>query len=115
MSPVVGGPPCESWFFVLFVWYTIGIMTAFFMTVWMAVGGFFGFYHAEVDDTHGYTEMQTVPTGNPGQSAPTEAVEACWDKQEADTCTFSYNASALEGICTTSGEELACTPRMPEM
>ena len=60
----------------------------------------------ELDKTQG----TTIPVVRPGQSAPAEAVRACNIKQVDDACSFTLSNTDLEGICTDSGGELACTP-----
>lgn len=87
-------------------------MTAFFLSLWLAVTSFLGFssdVQDHVDDHHDQ-DNEAMPQGNPGQSAPQQTINACIHKTLGETCTFSLNGPEMDGVCSQSGEDLACGP-----
>lgn len=53
------------------------------------------------------------PTGTPGNSAPPFALAACVGKQFGESCELSNGTTTISGICTQSGDQLACGPSLP--
>lgn len=105
----------ENFVFHLFCLLHYDDMIGFFTAIYIAIMSFFGLQAVEeiVEDAP-TAEVMEVPTGNPGQSAPPSTLEACIDKEEGAACSFELSGEEYEGVCALSGEELACTPGMPE-
>jgi hypothetical protein len=99
-------------------------MITFFATMLAAltllIGFIFGFYQSFIEEelsTNTQLEestKSTIPLGTPGQSAPAAAVETCATKKIDDLCAFKLAEKNLEGVCSLSGDELACTPILPK-
>jgi len=84
-------------------------MKELFLSVWLAIAGLFGLAPEGNDHDHEHEEMP-MPTGNPGQSAPPQTIIACADKIIGDACVFTLGGPEVEGVCSASGDELACGP-----
>ena len=89
-------------------------MSGFFTAIYITIMSFLGLHAQEEVIINDTATVLEVPTGNPGQSAPPTAVAACEDMSQKDICSFELSGNSYEGICTPSGDELACTPGFPD-
>lgn len=53
------------------------------------------------------------PTGTPGNSAPPAALAACATKNFGESCTLIIGTTTISGVCSKSGDVLACGPSVP--
>lgn len=64
-------------------------------------------------DTDTHVRTGEFPTGTPANSAPPMALSACTNKSFGESCTFGSGSSTVTGLCSWSGDALACGPSLP--
>ncbi len=89
-------------------------MKEFFLSLWLSIMSIFGFTPVDEVQIDTPATIQEIPSGTPKQSAPASALEACNNKTVEENCRFILNENELNGICVPSGEQLACTPVLPQ-
>lgn len=85
-------------------------ITEFFLSIWIMLSSMFG-----SSTSHKPIVIDTPPpTITPLQnSAPSAAITACEKNALGDSCDFILGEKNISGVCSQSGQVLACGPSIP--